>query len=151
MIGCAEVTKPDTDKSEVMPTEVKPKSGRRRSYPIWYKKQILTKVDRCTEPGEIGKLLRREGLYSSHLTDWRRQQVQGVFEGATPPARGPKGQVVDERDARIAELEMDAALLLRKLHQQTLRAQKAEAQVAFQKKIAYLLGSEITELSDDVC
>ena len=68
------------EKDEVEPTEVKPRSGKRRSYPIYYKRRILTLVDQCTEPGEIGRLLRREGLYSSHLTDWRRQQVQGVFD-----------------------------------------------------------------------
>ncbi len=149
------MTKRDDEKPEVQPTEVKPKSRPRRTYPIFYKRRILAQVDRCTEPGEIGKLLRREGLYSSHLTDWRRQQVQGVFDRAEPPSRGPKPRVLDERDRRIAELEMememDNALLNRKVHAQTLRAQKAEAQVEFQKKIACLLGSDINELSDESC
>lgn len=145
------MTKREDDQPEVQPTEVKPKSGPRRTYPIYYKREILAKVDRCTKPGEIGKLLRREGLYSSHLTDWRRQQVLGVFDRTEPPSRGPKPRVLDERDRRIEELEMDKALLERKVHAQTLRAQKAEAQVEFQKKIACLLGSDINELSDDVC
>jgi hypothetical protein len=141
----------EDDKLEVQPTEVKPKSGSRRTYTIAYKRRILTLVDHCTKPGEVGRLLRREGLYSSHLTDWRRQQVEGVFDRAEPPIRGPKPRVLDERDQRITELERDKALLERKVHQETLRAQKAEAQVEFQKKIAYLLGADITELRDDVC
>lgn len=145
------MTKPQDEQPEVQPTEVKPKRGSRRTYPIFYKKRILTLVDQCTKPGEVGKLLRREGLYSSHLTDWRRQQVEGVFDRAEPPIRGPKPKVVDERDQRIAKLEMDNALLERKVHRETLRAQKAEAQVEFQKKISCLLGASITELRDDLC
>jgi transposase len=145
------MTKQVDDKAEVQPTEVKPKSGSRRSYPISYKRRILTLADQCTQPGEVGKLLRREGLYSSHLTAWRKQQVQGVFERAEPPMRGPKPRVLDDKDQRIAQLEMDNALLERKVHTETLRAQKAEAQVAFQKKISCLLGADITELRDDVC
>jgi len=145
------MTKQQDESTDVQPTEVRPKSGKRKSYPIFYKRRILTLVDQCTEPGEIGRLLRREGLYSSHLTDWRRQQVQGVFDRAEPPVRGPKPRVLDDKDRRIKQLEMDNALLLRKAHSETLRAQKAEAQVAFQKKVACLLGAEISELRDDVC
>lgn len=126
------MTKKLDERTAVQPTEVKPKSGKRRSYTISYKRRILTLVDQCTEPGETGRLLRREGLYSSHVTDWRRQQVQGVFDRAEPPARGPKPRLFDEKDKRIQQLEMDNALLLRKVHCETLRAQKAEAQVAFQ-------------------
>ena len=151
MIGCPQIAKPQDDKPEVQPTEVKPKSGSRRSYPIFYKRRILTLVDQCTQPGDVGKLLRREGLYSSHLTAWRRQQIEGVFDRAEPPLRGPEPRVLDERDQRIAQLEMDNALLVRKVHRETLRAQKAEAQVEFQKKISCLLGADITELRDDVC
>jgi transposase len=145
------MTKQQDDQPEVQPTEVKPKRGSRRTYPIFYKRRILTLVDQCTKPGEVGKLLRREGLYSSHLTDWRRQQVEGMFDLAEPPSRGPKPKILDERDQRIAKLEMDNALLERKVHKETLRAQKAEAQVEFQKKISCLLGADITELRDDVC
>ncbi len=145
------MTQKDDGQSVVQPTEVKPKTGSRRTYTIAYKRRILTLVDRCTVPGEIGKLLRREGLYSSHLTDWRRRQVEGEFDRGEPAIRGPKPRVVDQRDQRIAELERDTALLQRKVHQQTLRAQKAEAQVEFQKKVACLLGSDISELRDDVC
>jgi transposase-like protein len=139
------------EQPEVQPTEVKPKGRSRRRYTIAYKRQILTLVSQCTQPGEIGRLLRREGLYSSHLTDWRKQQLEGVFERTEPPVRGPKPRVLDERDRRIAQLEQEKALLERKVHQQTLRAQKSEAQVEFQKKIACLLGSDISELRDDVC
>ena len=139
------------EQPEVPPTEVKPKGRSRRSYTIAYKRHILQLASQCTKPGEVGRLLRREGLYSSHLTDWRKQQLEGVFERTEPPVRGPKPRVLDARDQRIAQLEQDKALLERKVHQQTLRAQKAEAQVAFQKKVACLLGADISELRDDVC
>lgn len=135
---------------EVSPTEVRPNKTR-RTFSIAYKRRILTLADGCTQLGEIGQLLRREGLYSSHLTDWRKQQLQGVFERTDAPVRGPKPKLVDDKDRRVQKLEQDNALLLRKLQQQTLRAQKAEAQVAFQKKIACLLGADITELRDDAC
>jgi hypothetical protein len=74
--------------------------------------------------------------------------MQGVFDRAEPPVRGPKPRVLDDRDRRLAQPEQDKALLERKVHQQTLRAQKAEAQVAFQKKVACLLGADISELRD---
>ena len=135
---------------EIPPTEVRPNKTR-RSFSIAYKRRILTLCDGCTQPGEIGRLLRREGLYSSHLTDWRKQQLQGVFDASEAPVRGPKPKGLDDKDRRLSQLEQDNALLLRKLHQQTLRAQKAEAQVAFQKKISCLLGADIIELRDDVC
>ena len=145
------MTKKEDEQPEVQPTEVKPNKKSRRSYPIFYKRRILTLVDQCTKPGDVGRLLRREGLYSSHLTDWRRQQIEGLLDRAESPSRGPKPQALDPKDQRIAQLEMDNALLERKVHSQTLRAQKAEAQVEFQKKIACLLGSDITELRDDEC
>ena len=138
-------------KSEVSPTEVRPQKQTRRRFTVAYKRRILTLADGCTQPGDIGRLLRQEGLYSSHLTDWRKQQLQGVFDRNEAPVRGPKPKVLDETERRIRELERDNALLVRKVHQQTLRAQKAEAQVEFQKKISCLLGAEITELRDDVC
>lgn len=136
---------------EVPPTEVKPHKGTRRRFTIAYKRRILKICDACTQPGEVGRLLRSEGLYSSHLTHWRKQQMQGVFDRNEAPVRGPKPKPLDDKECRIRDLERENALLERKVHQQTLRAQKAEAQVAFQKKISCLLGADITELSDDAC
>src|ERR1700712_2491893 len=101
MIGCREMTKKEDEQPEVQPTEVKPNKKSRRSYPIFYKRRILTLVDQCTKPGDVGRLLRREGLYSSHLTDWRRQQIEGLLDRAEPPSRGPKPRAPDPKDQRI--------------------------------------------------
>jgi cell shape-determining protein MreC len=101
-------------------------------------------------PGEIGALLRREGLYSSHLTDWRKDQQRGNLEGYGRLRRGPIAKEPplplpsDEQQRRIEQLERENQKL-------RLRAVKAEALVEFQKKAAALLGAEVTELRDDVC
>ena len=85
-------------------------------------------------PGDIGALLRREGLYSSHLTTWRQARDRGeLARGAMAKKRGPKPTARDERDKRIAELERQVA-------KQTLRAERAEAIAEIQKKVAALLG-----------
>ncbi len=69
--------------------EVTPKAKRRR-FSAQYKLRILEEADRCTKPGQIGALLRREGLYSSNLTTWRRQRDQGQIGALSPKKRGPK-------------------------------------------------------------
>ncbi len=71
--------------------------------------QILQEADGCTKAGEVGALLRREGLYSSHLTTWRALRERGELAGLTPKKRGPKAREVDERDLRIVELERQLA------------------------------------------
>ena len=70
-------------------TEVAPRSKRSR-FSAKYKLRILEEADGCTEPGQLGALLRREGLYSSNLTTWRRQREEGVIGGLSPKKRGPK-------------------------------------------------------------
>ena len=120
----------------VAPTEV-PAKRRRRSFTAAFKRRIVEEADRCTMPGEIGALLRREGLYSSHLVDWRRARARGDLDGATKK-RGPKPKPKDERDTRIAELERANARLER-------RARHAEALVELQKKVAELLGNPLDE------
>src|SRR5690242_8259631 len=87
----------------VAPTEVPAKKPRRR-FTAEFKRRIVAEADRCKKPGEIGALLRREGLYSSHLVEWRRARDRGDLAGETKK-RGPKPKPKDERDARIAELE----------------------------------------------
>ena len=83
--------------------EVAAKATRRR-FTAEYKRRILQEADACTKPGEVGALLRREGLYSSHLTAWRAARERGELAGA-PKKRGPARRVVDPRDKQIAELE----------------------------------------------
>lgn len=116
---------------KVPPTEVSAKA-KRRTFSAEYKRRILEQVDACA-PGEIAALLRREGLYSSHLAAWRKTRRERGTTGMAATRRGPKPTPVDARDKRIAELE-------RELARTTARAEHAEALVDLQKKVAALLG-----------
>ena len=82
---------------------------RRRTYTAEYKRQILKEADACTVPGAIGALLRREGLYSSLLVEWRRARGRGELAALTPRKRGRKPTPVDPRDRKITELERQLA------------------------------------------
>ena len=106
---------------------------RRRTYTAEYKRRILKAADACTAPGAIGALLRREGLYSSLLVEWRRARGRGELAALVPKKRGRRPTPVDPRDRKIAELE-------RQLAQMTGRAERAEALVDAQKNLAVLLG-----------
>jgi transposase-like protein len=121
----------------VTEVEVLAKAERRR-YTAEYKRRILAEADACTKPGELGALLRREGLYSSILAAWRAARRRGELVGLASKRRGPKGRVPDARDKRIAELEREN----RKLR---ARAQRAEALVEVQKKLSQLLGIDLAE------
>jgi transposase len=113
-------------------TEVSEKAKRRR-FTAKYKARILREADACMQRGELGALLRREGLYSSHLSKWRNQAERGKLEGLAPKQRGPAAKVVDPRDRRIAELERETVKLTR-------RVERAEALIALQKKVSEILG-----------
>ena len=120
---------PAEEQAEV---EVVAKAARRR-FTAEYKRRIVREADRCTQPGEIGALLRREGLYSSHVTTWRAARDRGELAGLAPKKRGPKAAPPDPREKRIAEQEREITRL-------TKRAERAEALVEIQKKVAALLG-----------
>ena len=105
----------------------------RRSFTAEYKRRLLKEADACTTPGAVGALLRREGLYSSHLVEWRRARARGELAALTPKKRGRKPTPVDPRDRKLAELE-------RQLAHMTGRAERAEALVEAQKNLAALLG-----------
>src|SRR5712692_5065532 len=105
--------------------EVVAKAERRR-FTAEYKRRIVREADRCTRPGEIGALLRREGLYASLLTTWRAARDRGELEGLSAKKRGPKVVAPDPRDKKIAELE-------REVGRQSKRAERAEALVDVQK------------------
>lgn len=117
---------------EIEVTE-KPK---RRQFSAEYKLEVLKKADACKGPGEIGALLRREGLYSSHLSAWRRARRRGELAGLAPKKRGPAPKKRDARDRRIVELERENARL-------KARAERAEGLVEVPKKVADLLGIEL--------
>lgn len=106
---------------------------RRRTYTAEYKRRVLKEADACTAPGAVGALLRREGLYSSLLVEWRRARGRGELAALTSKPRGRKPRPVDPRDRKISELE-------RQLAQMTGRAERAEALVEAQKNLAALLG-----------
>ena len=93
--------------------EVAAKSIRRR-FTAAYKRRIVREADNCTKPGELGALARREGVYSSSLSVWRRRLDAGEL-GGSGPKRGSKAQPKDPRDRRIAELERETRRLERKL------------------------------------
>ena len=106
---------------------------RRRTYTAEYKRRLLKEADACTAPGAVGALLRREGLYTSHLVVWRRARRRGELAALAPKRRGRKPTPVDPRERKIAELE-------RQLAQMTGRAERAEGLVELQKKLAAPLG-----------
>jgi len=116
-------------------TEVVAKAHRRR-FTAEYKRRILREAERCTQARQIGALLRREGLYSSNLTTWRAARDRGELEGLTPKKRGPKASVPDARDKKITEQE-------REIVRWKKRAERAEALVEVQKKVAALLGTPL--------
>jgi len=102
----------------------------RRIFSAGYKRRILEEAGHCRKPGEIGALLRREGLYSSTLSGWRRQFAAGVAWALAPKPRGPKANALA---GEVERLERDNRRLRRQL-------QKAELIIAFQKKLCELLG-----------
>ena len=102
---------------------------KRRRFSAEYRLRIVREADACKEPGQIGALLRREGLYSSLLTAWRRQRDKEALEGLRSKKRGPKSKAVDPR---VKRLEREVSRLKRKLDQ-------AETIIDIQKKVAWML------------
>jgi transposase-like protein len=114
---------------------------RRRTFTAPDKLRILADVDRAASAGGIGAVLRREGLYSSTLSDWRRQRDLGAFGALTPARRGPKLAEANPLTAKVALLQTDNARLL-------LRLTRAEAIIDLQKKVAELLGIPLARSGD---
>jgi len=108
--------------------EVVPKAQRRR-FGAGYKLRMLREVEACSQPGEVGALLRREGLYSSLLSDWRKQRDAGMLEGLAPKKRGRKPNPEARENARLTK---ENARLRRELEQ-------AHLIIAVQKKLGDLL------------
>ena len=117
-----------------------PAKARRRRFTAKYKLEILNEVEGCTQPGEIGKVLRREGLYSSHLSKWRAQREAGALAGLRPKKRGRKPRPVDPQAQRVAQLERENARLRDQLA-------KAETIIGVQKKLSQLLETREPERS----
>ena len=113
--------------------------AQRRRFPAEYRLRILKEADACRKPGEVGALLRREGLYSSLLTNWRRQREAGALREMRGRRRGPTPRPVDPR---VKQLEPENRRLQRKL-------QRAETIITLQKKVAKILGIPLTPHDDD--
>ena len=118
--------------------EVRAKPERRR-FNAEYRLRILKQADACKKPGELGALLRREGLYSSLLANWRRQRDQGALREMRGRRRGPKARPVDPH---VKQLEAENRRLQRKL-------QRAETIITLQKKVAEILGIPLKDLDTD--
>lgn len=114
---------------EAPETEVAPKA-QRRQYSYEYKQRILAEIDACTQPGEAGAILRREGLYSQIISKWRQQLKRQGQEGLQPQSRGPK---VDPQAGEVARLQRENEGLRRRL-------ERAELIIEVQKKVSQMLG-----------
>lgn len=128
----------------VKETEVLAKAKRRR-FTAEYKERILKEVGEARtsgRTGEVGAILRREGLYSSHLAAWQRQLEEGGRAALVPQRRGPKPKPVDPRDKEIEQLRKEKAMV-------EVRLKRAEALLEVQKKVSDLFGIELPRPPND--
>ena len=129
------------DRPPVPDPEVPAKATRRR-FPAEYKLRILKEADACKRPGELGALLRREGLYTSHLASWRKQRETGSLKALAPRRRGRKAKPRDAAAEEITKLRRENERL-----QSRLRA--AETIIAAQKKVSEMLGIPLAQPPSD--
>ena len=121
-------------------TEVVARAQRRR-FAAAYKMRICAEADRCTKPGELGAILRREGLYSSTVRRWRQKRDEGMAGGLSPKKRGPKPSSDPELVRELAKQKKRNAQLEKKLAQ-------AKMIIDIQKKVSVLLGIDLDEKSE---
>ena len=119
-----------------------PAKATRRRFTAEYKRRLLIEADACKQAGELGALLRREGLYSSHLAAWRKQREAGSLKGLTPKKRG---RVPKPRDL-VAE---ENGKLRRENERLRRRLQQAETIIGVQKKVSELLGIPLNSSPND--
>ncbi len=117
----------------VSPDPEVPENKPRRKHSAKYKLRILAEADACKQSGQIGALLRREGLYSSSLTTWRRQRKKGLLQVMTPKKRGRKEKQKNPLAKQVAQLENENRRI-------QLKLKKAELIIEAQKKMAEILG-----------
>jgi len=124
-----------TEEPETMspPDPEVPEKRRRRKFTAQYKLRILGEAEACHKPGQIGALLRREGLYSSYLNTWSRQKEKGLLEALAPKKRGRKEKGKNPLVQKVAQLERENERLKQQLR-------KAEIIIDVQKKISQILG-----------
>ena len=132
-----QISNPVEPSNPVAPTvrpdpEVVP-AAKRRTFPNAEKLRILAAADACQVPGDIGALLRREGIYSSHLATWRKQRQAAAASQILERKRGPKVDPTAAQDRKVRDLEAEVARLRDKLA-------KADLIIDVQKKLSTLLG-----------
>ena len=130
---------PSTTSRATDPDPEVPAKAQRRRFPAEYRLRILRQADACKKPGELGALLRREGLYSSYLANWRRQRDRGELLTGRARKRGPTPRPIDPR---VKQLEVENRRLQRKLA-------RAETIITLQKKVAEILGIPLKPLDID--
>lgn len=117
-------------------------TAKRRQFSASQKRRIVAAADACRRPGELGALLRREGIYSSMLSTWRKQIARASEAALVPCRRGPKADPARPERLRIERLEREKARLQREL-------KKAHLIIEVQKKVAALLGIELAQPPKD--
>ena len=137
---------------DVLPKEFKAPPGveevevterpKRRRYTAEEKLRILKAADACKNPGDLGSLLRREGLYSSSISRWRRLRDSGQLKGLRPKRRGPAPREKNPLEDKVAKLEKENRRL-------RARAERAEGLVELQKKVSEILGIELKHNEKD--
>lgn len=128
-------TAPEPPDSEVV---AKPT---RRRFTAEYRLRILEEADGCSGPGEVGQLLRREGLYSSHLSNWRKARREGALRGLRSKKRGAKPKANNPLEPKVRELEAKVSRLEKELH-------KAHTILDVQEKVSGLLGFSLEDGTD---
>jgi transposase len=116
--------------------------AKRRRFTAEYKRKVLQEAEACTESGQVGALLRREGLYSSHLTTWRQARERGELQGLAPKKRGPAAQEINPLAKELAAERREVA---------RLKAENAKLQIIceVQKKVSLLLGVTLPTIPED--
>lgn len=128
-----------TTEKAVPETEVVVKA-KRRQYTAEYKLRIIKEIENCQGNGDIGAVLRREGVYSSMLSKWKEQRDNGSLDGLSAQKRGPKA---DPKAAEMARLQRDNGRLRERLRQ-------AELIIDVQKKVVQLLGIPLGENNQEL-
>lgn len=132
-VGTVRTADPHRAAPAAVPDPEVPAKAARRRFTADHKRRILKLADACTEPGSLGALLRREGLYSSNLTAWRRQRDAGTLSALTPKKRGRKAQGRDP-------LRLENTKLRKENDRLTMRLRHAELIIDVQKKVSQMLG-----------
>ena len=136
-------TDPTAGNGAVPPDPEVVEKPKRRRYTADYKQRILDEADACKEPREVGALLRREGIYSSHLSSWRRQRNLGL----KPKKRGRKGKSPEQK--RISELEKQLKTSKREKARLEAKLKRADLMLDLQKEVSEILGIPLNPPESD--